>query len=361
MPEISVVVPTFNRCGLLIKCLKSLFEQDLDPASYEVIVVVDGSTDRTMDELAAVRARCRFEYRLQPNSGAAAARNRGLALAAGNIVLFVDDDMIADRGLLLAHLAEHGGYHDAAVVGSVEMIAGHSTRLAMQVFDSLIDRQSSAIKDPSHLNPHDLLTGNFSIFRERLLGIGGFDADLPFGEDFELGLRLLKAGVRIRYCGRARSQEIYTRGNELVTREPYWRGLAHGRIARKHPRATVLLKLDRFYMGSMPLRLMRLLAWYAPPALARLARSPGALYWAGVAAGIGSMSMFSTLARQRLIVLCYHMVDDNLSQSIATYSVTVQQFHRQMEFLHQQGYSAVTLREWFALSAASSICRQSPL
>jgi glycosyltransferase involved in cell wall biosynthesis len=109
---VSLVIPTFNREGLLLKLLQSVVAQVHRPV--EVVVVDDGSTDDMRSAVekffegrsAASGLMLRYE-RLPARSGAPAARNRGVALASGEAVMFVDsDDLLAHDGLatLAAHL-----------------------------------------------------------------------------------------------------------------------------------------------------------------------------------------------------------------------------------------------------------------
>ncbi len=99
-PAISVVVATYNRRAVLARTLPTLFAQDLPPGQYEVIVVVDGSTDGTAEWLRGLRPRQAFRVLEQPNLGPAAARNAGLAAARGGLILFLDDDILCGPTLL---------------------------------------------------------------------------------------------------------------------------------------------------------------------------------------------------------------------------------------------------------------------
>src|SRR3982751_1065025 len=98
----SVVIPTYQRRDVICAAVRALAEIDY-AGDRELIVVVDGSTDGTAESLK--RIRCPFPFRIveQPNGGAARARNRGAAEATNDILLFLDDDMIADAKLFEEH------------------------------------------------------------------------------------------------------------------------------------------------------------------------------------------------------------------------------------------------------------------
>src|SRR5689334_10888013 len=90
-PRLTVIIPTFNRASTLRKCLAALARQTCGADLYEVIVADDGSTDDTRAVAEEAGVRCLH----QPNSGANAARNRAIAESRGEILLFINDDIIA--------------------------------------------------------------------------------------------------------------------------------------------------------------------------------------------------------------------------------------------------------------------------
>ena len=106
-PAMSVVIPTFNRLPRLKQVLGALAKQSLDNDLFEVVVVSDGSTDGTKEYLSGVTSR-HLVHAHQDNAGPGAARNRGVQLARGRLILFIDDDIVATPTLVERHLAAHG-------------------------------------------------------------------------------------------------------------------------------------------------------------------------------------------------------------------------------------------------------------
>ncbi|WKB12541.1 glycosyltransferase [Lactococcus cremoris] len=89
--KVSVIVPIYNSEKYIRTCLESLIKQTLKP--IEIILVNDGSTDRSIDHIFDLIEKYNFIRLIEiENSGAAEARNKGLALARGNYISFVDSD-----------------------------------------------------------------------------------------------------------------------------------------------------------------------------------------------------------------------------------------------------------------------------
>ena len=96
LPEISVIIPTFNRWETLLQSLLALKKQTFDASTYEIIVVNDGSTDNAY----AGMGRCdeigipNLKHLNQKKNGPGSARNLGIRHAKGRILLFLGDDII---------------------------------------------------------------------------------------------------------------------------------------------------------------------------------------------------------------------------------------------------------------------------
>ena len=232
-PKVSVIIPTYNKVDLLRVTLESLSRQDLSPSAFEVIVVDDGSSDGTRDFLESVRLKAqpeglksdlRIRYVLHDaNRGRAAARNTGVARAEGELVVFLDDDMVAVPGFLRAHICCHDEADSMdpstgrAVIGNV-MPGKQVPRDCLNRY--LVTRGVHKLLPGEEVPFRYFVTNNSSLRRSDLIRAGLFDERLVAwgGEDLELGYRLRKMGLEFVYCPSAVSYHTHFRTLEEVCR-----------------------------------------------------------------------------------------------------------------------------------------------
>ncbi|NLN18522.1 MAG: glycosyltransferase family 2 protein [Firmicutes bacterium] len=183
---VSVVIPVYNRRVIMEKTLTYLARQTLDPTRFEVIVVDDASTDglKKMTDNLCTPYRLRY-FRMSERSGPAAARNRGITEAQGDLIVFIDSDLAPAPELLEAHLKVHESEDD--VIGHGPVI--HTTDL---------DNPTAARMKLTDISRAFFATGNVSIRREHLFKAGLFDEEFrEYGwEDLELGRRLRRLKLR---------------------------------------------------------------------------------------------------------------------------------------------------------------------
>ena len=185
-PLITVQLCTYNRRGLLADVLAALFQQDLDTDDYEIVLVDDGSDDGTYEQvLRNLRPPCAFYLVRQRNAGLARGRNVGIERARGKIILFMDDDVLATRGLLSAHLRFHRAVPDAICRG---------VAVNVESFDALPTPKYSL----RNYSGAYFWTTNVSVPMALIERAGRFDERFSeYGwEDLELGFRLRRMGVR---------------------------------------------------------------------------------------------------------------------------------------------------------------------
>ena len=262
---ISVVIPTYQRCASLRRTLEALARQTIAPTEYEVIVAIDGSDDGTKEMVAGFDAPYRLASVWQPNRGRAAARNAGIRVARGDLVVFLDDDMEPVPGFLLAHREAHPPGSRRAVVGPAPILAEASSPPIVHYRASGMRAHQDQLAQPGYrLGFRDVYTGNLSLARSVLLEVGGFDETFRlYGhEDYELGLRLLKAGVELGYRADATAHQRYDKDFAALARDCIARGRTAVLFARKHPEVAPSLRLAAYDAGPKVSRVVRaLMLW----------------------------------------------------------------------------------------------------
>jgi glycosyltransferase involved in cell wall biosynthesis/MoaA/NifB/PqqE/SkfB family radical SAM enzyme len=238
-PDISVIIPTFNRCGMLASCLNALEQQALAKERFEVIVVDDGSSDETGLFCRELSVPFRLVYLRQRNAGAGAARKLGSEAARGKYILLFNDDTMATPDLLAEHLRaqqEHG-QEKCAVLGHFRYPPAAVNRALTCFFAtrSFLFPQISMQRGTYRAIPY-FITCNLSILREAVSQVGSFDPQFRVAEDTELGVRLDRIGYGVWYHPEALAwhDHLVFTAADLVKRA---RGYAPAnfRLCRKHP------------------------------------------------------------------------------------------------------------------------------
>jgi len=244
-PVLSVVIPTYCQPELLTAALDSLARQHFPPGDAEIVVVDDGTPafDPQGLELApspfAVKWVCH-----ERNGGRARARNSGIRAAAGDVVIFLDGDMIAEPGFLATHAAFHRAYPDDVAIGAIQF----GTQVPRTAMTRYIHNRGAPRHPPGANLPFKcFVTGNSSVRRVRLERLGMFDEELSEygGEDLELGYRLHRDGAAFRFAAEARARHGHMRPltDQLELMHTYGRtGIPH--LVKRHPELAAVLQLS---------------------------------------------------------------------------------------------------------------------
>jgi len=235
-PYFSVVIPTYNRLGMLARVLDALDAQAGAP-EREVIVVDDGSTDGTR---AAMESRSGIVFRSQQNGGPGRARNHGVTLATGRYVLFIGDDTVPEPQFLAEHARVHRDAGDdplVACLGYTGWPAGDRVTAFMDyINDYGLQFGYKLIRDGETVPYNFFYTSNISIAHD-LLAAHPFDTTFPAAawEDIELAYRLDALGLRIRYNARAVTRHHHPMSVDSFARRQYTVGKSGAIFYRKHP------------------------------------------------------------------------------------------------------------------------------
>ncbi|MGH9442214.1 MAG: glycosyltransferase family 2 protein [Thermoanaerobaculia bacterium] len=263
-PELSVVVPTFNRKDTVLRVLEGLQRQTLPAAAFEVLVVDDGSRDGSAEALKRCSPKFDFSVTKQENSGPAGARNRGIRAARGPIVVFLGDDTVPEPDFLEVHLRSHreSGARKISVLGytgwprerRITPFLHHINEYGLQFGYELIE-------DPESVPFNFFYTSNISVPRQALLEAGLFDTTFPDAawEDIELSYRLARHGYVIVYRPGAVVRHHHEITFDSFRRRQERSGRAAAIFYRKHPELADFLGVGSARVertgASLPLRI----------------------------------------------------------------------------------------------------------
>jgi len=203
--QISVVIPTYNRPEILRECLERLAHQNFVKTEYEIIVINDGGTSdaEKITESVAKKNPISIKYFYQKNAGQGSARNKGLDEARGDIVLMINDDILATSNLLHEHVKFHKMHprENEAVLGLLLM----DPRIERTPFIEFMTNASLIFgRFGGHLTAYEKLAGretadynffyaNISLKKSLLTDIRFDETFQKYGwEDIEFGYRLTK-------------------------------------------------------------------------------------------------------------------------------------------------------------------------
>ncbi|MBW4517914.1 MAG: glycosyltransferase family 2 protein [Timaviella obliquedivisa GSE-PSE-MK23-08B] len=198
-PFVSVIIPVFNDIDRLQRCLAALEQQTYSKLWYEVIVIDNGSTEGNVAEVATAFEQVITTFESQ--TGSYAARNRGLALAKGEVIAFTDADCIPatnwlENGVTVLLNTSNCGL----VAGKIDIFFKNPAKL------TLVERYENimAFQQREHLEQYQYgSTANVFTFRQVIDRVGQFDATLKSNGDFEWGRRVAAHGYQQVYAENA--------------------------------------------------------------------------------------------------------------------------------------------------------------
>lgn len=257
--QVSVIIPTYDRCDSLERALTALSRQTFPYDKYEVIVSVDGSTDSTMEMLKGFKAPFHLHTIWNPNAGRSAARNRGIDEARGDVLIFLDDDMEPLPGLIERHYGHHGDKRRVCVLGNIPVsINEHSSPLDKHLAETVYVPFMARLFSPDYkFQGLEFYSGNFSIRRELLLEIGLFNTRYSVSEDCELGLRVVRAGIDVVFEPDACSTQYIEKDFAGLAEYTIERGKSDVQFTLEHPESFYFRRICEYNMGTQKWRFFR--------------------------------------------------------------------------------------------------------
>lgn len=267
--EFSIVIATYNRAQLLAETLASLDEhllRGLSSGTVEVILVDNNCSDHTREVMREYSARYDFVHvHKELKQGLSSARNSGIGMASGEIVIFLDDDVELDCGWFDALTAP---FSDA----SIGVVGGKVLPFGSSQLPDWLPREYGylvSVFDPADAaqDVRTVMGANFAVRRSCFERVGTFDTSLGRrgdkllgGEEVELFGRIARGGWRIRYTP---SAVVYHKIESKLRREyiddyAFWLGVSEAHVDKScSNKAKFLMKYVRslfFPMTTYPLQ-----------------------------------------------------------------------------------------------------------
>jgi glycosyltransferase involved in cell wall biosynthesis len=252
--NLSIIIPVYNQEKIILKTLNSLINQNIFVNNYEIIIVDDGSTDKTLKILNSFKEKRKDKISIlktMNKHGKGAARNLGIKNARNEIVILLDGDIIASKNLLIEHIKWHKKFfkENFAMLGHISW----SPKLKVTPFMYWLEHGGGQLnfdrlKHNKEVDYKNFYTGNVSFKRNFFLKNGLFDED--FGremyEDLELAYRLNKKGLKTFYNKKAKAYHYHQTDIEKYSKRMI--AVARGAkiLFKKHPELKDKIAFSRF-------------------------------------------------------------------------------------------------------------------
>jgi len=361
-PELSVVIATYNRAAQLRTCLDALARQDDVAGVFEVVVVMDGSTDGTRQLLADYRAPYPVRAIYQENAGQCRALNRGVARAAGRFCLLLDDDIVPGPRLVAAHLRAQQEGAGVLATGRLTMdIPPDADWYILQFCRSWLGHYERLDAGQRQVAISDCYSGNLSFPRDAFVAVGGFAVDLARGYDIELAFRLARSGLALVYLPAASAINNDRKTSRRLLRDEEDAGASAVDIYRRHAATLSEIGLHTFaddgrvevacrrlllavHFPLAPLRTVGVLLGWLGRARRWATFVRHYVFWRGVRRALGDEAAWRSLT-QGVTILLYHAIGRPGEQG-SRFVVAAPEFAWQMAWLARKGYRVLDLEEY---------------
>jgi GT2 family glycosyltransferase len=237
LPTVTFIMPSHNRKNQLERALKALAIQNYPSELLDMVLVLDGCSDGSAQMVEALKPALPYRITLieRAQGGPAAARNTAVRAATGEIILFIDDDIVATPQLVTEHIRLHLEDDQAVVLAPMATPHDHVRPIWVQWEEYALELKYRDMENGRYEpTARQFFTGNCSLKRRWFLATGEFDEELKRAEDIEFAFRLEQkckvhfyfnpSAIGYHYAYRTfeswkRAQYLYGRYDVIMDRE----------------------------------------------------------------------------------------------------------------------------------------------
>ena len=250
-PKVSIIVPVLDREKVIGRCMQSLLE--LDYPSYEIIVVDNGSSDRTPEIVSGYPVKLITELQKGPY----AARNTGIQHTSGEMICFIDSDCLAHTDWLKKLVRN---FTDERVAGVGGQLQTHEPETLVEQFEDYAGIMVYNLpKGVVQWDRHKFLSGavytsNVMFKKETLLEVGGFDPEFLSGGDFHLCWQIQRMGYRLLFDPEAIVRHVHRSTVQGLMKQFCKYGIEQPRLLTKQPDGLSFIKLKTYLLSPIEMK-----------------------------------------------------------------------------------------------------------
>lgn len=250
--EISIVIPTYNRPAQIVNVIDHLLRSDVkNLIGVEIIVVDDGSQLSPEKILLEKKVPPPYilKYIRQENAGPAAARNNGFRNASHDLVLFMDDDILAFPDMLIGHIEGHSKYHKSVIFGYCPFEIPEKSTAAYRFLKKLAGESEN---EKGFVKTNTIASGNISVNKKIFPDGELYKSFLrtPAAEEFELMARVADKNIPVFYNSSLKGWHLQPATIEDKCKQEYKYGIGVAEAALKVPYALNHPHLKGLYEGN---------------------------------------------------------------------------------------------------------------
>jgi glycosyltransferase involved in cell wall biosynthesis len=200
--KVAIIIPTFNGAHKIVRALDALKDQTFQ--NFTIYIVIDGSTDNTLDVINNHLIVNKVKIIVQENGGRSVAKNRGVLESSEELLIFMDDDMIPCKEFVEAHRKHHLKFSNSILTGGLEnhndILITEFGKFAQFLHEKWSMNLSSIPEGEKMGNGNYFVTsGNASMLRSTFNIIGGFDNRLNDAEDYLFSVMANRNSIDMYY------------------------------------------------------------------------------------------------------------------------------------------------------------------
>ncbi len=254
--DVSVLIASYNNKRTLIPCLQHLSDQTFTASRFEVVVILDGSTDGSNEALQDLQRPFQLSVINKNNEGKAIALNEGARIARGKYFIVIDSDILTNPEFIESHF---NSLQEAdVVIGPIPLSELSPVSFMTDGVKEWADQHCCDIaQKTNNFTCMDIFGANLSISKSAFEEIGGYRTDLRRTQDLHIGKKIINGGLKVAFCKTAIAAQIFDKTVPDLYDNLYYDGKSHYLFIQEYPEEKINFKLGHYLPQTLSKRMLR--------------------------------------------------------------------------------------------------------